>query len=145
MAILNQRLSLVAQKNKGDKRFVCKHLYQYNVDRTGGVLKQTDNSISLYLKDDAGNVMGGILANTFLYCLYIDVLWIDESIRGKGYGRDLMLEVERMAKEGGCTFAHTTTFSFQAPDFYQRMGYQIFGVIDDYPGEIKQFFLKKKL
>ena len=56
-----------------------------------------------------------------------------------------MTEAERIAREHGCTFAHTTTFSYQAPDFYQRLGYRIFGVIEGYPDGIKQYFLKKPL
>ena len=52
---------------------------------------------------------------------------------------------ERIARESGCTFTHTCTFSYQAPGFYQRLGYEVFAVLDDYPDGIRQFFLKKRL
>ncbi|WP_242069645.1 hypothetical protein [Paenibacillus dendritiformis] len=44
----------------------------------------------------------------------------------------------------GCTFAHTSTFSYQSPHFYQQAGYEVFAILDDYPDGIQQFFLKKK-
>ncbi len=55
----------------------------------------------------------------------------------------MITEAERLGKELGCTFAHTTTFTYQSPEFYKNMGYEIFGVNDEYPDGIKQFFLKK--
>lgn len=139
------RLEVVGKTSEEEKTYICRGLFQYNVDATAGVLTKPGISIELFLKDDAGQVMGGILCDTFSYCVYIDVLWVDERLRGQGYGEDLMTAAEKIARENGCTFAHTTTFSYQAPDFYQRMGYQIFGEIDDYPNGIKQYFLKKKL
>ncbi len=128
-----------------DKQVVCKHLYQHNVDKTNRLLQQPGISINLVLKDESGQVFGGILCDTFLYCLYIDVLWLHESLRGQGYGKALILEAERIARDHGCTFAHTCTFTYQSPDFYQAMGYTVFAVLDDYPDNIKQFFLKKRL
>lgn len=124
---------------------VCKNLYSYNVENTDRLLQQPGININLALKDEDGQVFGGILCDTFLYCLYIDVLWVHESLRGQGYGKALILEAERIAKEHGCTFAHTCTFTYQAPDFYQAIGYTIFALLDDYPNGIKQYFLKKKL
>ena len=128
-----------------EKEMVCKNLYQYNVIHTASLLEKPGKPINLVLKDRQGQVFGGIFCETFLYCLYIDVLWIDESCRGYGYGKALISEAEKIAREYGCTFAHTSTFSYQSPDFYQRAGYEIFAVIDDYPDGIEQYFLKKKL
>jgi GNAT superfamily N-acetyltransferase len=115
------------------------------VDQTDSLLKKPGVEIKLILKDDRGQVFGGIFCNTFLYCIYIDVLWVDEQFRGGGYGKELMLEAERIAKENGCLFAHTCTFSYQSPHFYQHLGYEVFSVLDDYPENIKQYFLKKRL
>ena len=58
---------------------------------------------------------------------------------------EVLLGVESIAREHGCTFAHTCTFTYQAPDFYQHLGYRVFAVLDDYPEGIKEYFLKKKL
>jgi GNAT superfamily N-acetyltransferase len=108
-------------------------------------IKRVTIDINLVLMDESGHVLGGILCDTFLYSLYIDVMWVHESLRGQGYGKALVLEAERIAKEHGCTFAHTCTFSYQFPNFYQAVGYSVFSVLDDYPNGIKQYFLKKRL
>jgi ribosomal protein S18 acetylase RimI-like enzyme len=126
-------------------RHVCMNLREYNVKATDGMLRQPGIRIDLYLKGPNGEVIGGVICDTFSRCLYVDVLWIDERYRGKGHGEKLMEEAERIAKEAGCTFAHTTTFSYQSPGFYERMGYEVFGRIDDYPNGIIQYFLKKRL
>jgi GNAT superfamily N-acetyltransferase len=128
-----------------DRQVVCKNLYGYNVEKTDCLLQKPGIDINLMLKDEAGQVFGGILCDTFLYCLYIDVMWVHESLRGQGYGKALILEAERIAKEHGCTFAHTCTFNYQNPAFYQAAGYSVFAVLDDYPNGIKQYFLKKRL
>jgi GNAT superfamily N-acetyltransferase len=127
-----------------DRQVVCKNLFGYNVEKTDQLLEKPGVDINLVLKDQSGQVFGGILCDTFLYCLYVDVMWVHESVRGQGYGKALILEAERIAKEHGCTFAHTCTFSYQNPAFYQAVGYSVFAVLDDYPDGIRQYFLKKR-
>jgi len=139
------RLTINHEVSPEAKQEVCRGLFSYNVARTEGLLKQPGVDINLVLEDEQGRAVGGVFCDTFLYCLYVDVLWVAEEYRGQGYGAALMREAERIARQRGCTFAHTCTFSYQSPDFYRDMGYEIFGVIDDYPEGIKQFFLKKKL
>lgn len=84
------------------------------------------------------------MCDAFNLCLYIDVMWLSESYRGKGYGRALIEQAERIAKEKGCIFSHTCTFSYQSPEFYKACGYEIFAELPDYPDGIVQYFLKKK-
>ena len=138
-------LNITHEVSPEDKKYVCDNLWGYNLRVTDGLLKQPDVWINLVLKDEHGQVWGGIFCDTYLYCLYIDVMWLDERCRGQGYGQALINEAERIAREAGCTFAHTSTFSYQSPDFYQRQGYQIYAVLDDFPDGIKEYFLKKKL
>lgn len=84
------------------------------------------------------------MCDAFNLCLYIDVMWLSESYRGKRYGRALIEQAERIAKEKGCIFSHTCTFSYQSPEFYKACGYEIFAELPDYPDGIVQYFLKKK-
>lgn len=139
------QIILTPEVSPEDKQILCKHLYGYNVEKTERLLQKPGLDIHLAIKDNTGQVLGGILCDTFLYCLYIDVMWVHESVRRQGYGKALILEAERIAKEHGCTFAHTCTFSYQSPHFYQAVGYTVFAVLDDYPQGIKQYFLKKRL
>jgi ribosomal protein S18 acetylase RimI-like enzyme len=139
-----KKLVLVREVSKDDKKRVCDGLYEYNVAQTESLLQRPGIAIDLVLKDDNDQVMGGIFCDTFLYCLYIDVLWVDEKYRNLGYGKKLITEAERIAKESGCKFVHTTTFSYQSPGFYQSRGYETFAILDEYLDGIKQYFLKKR-
>ena len=82
-----QQLSISQDISSEERTYVCRHLFDYNVAATGGLLKQPGIDISLVLKDDTGQVMGGVFCDTFLQCLYVDVLWVDERYRGSGYGQ----------------------------------------------------------
>lgn len=138
-------LMLTSEVSEADYRHVCRSLLAYNVTSTHGRLEQPDVTINLIVKDTEGAVLGGIFCDTFLHTIYIDVLWVDERIRGQGYGKALIEEAERIARSHGCTLAHTCTFSYQAPGFYTGQGYTVFAVLEDYPDGIKQYFLKKTL
>ncbi|MCR8646007.1 GNAT family N-acetyltransferase [Paenibacillus sp. N1-5-1-14] len=92
-------------------------------------------------KDD--KVVGGIMCNMFMYSLYIDVLWVDEKYRGQDYGSKLIAGVEEIAKEKGCILVDTCTYSYQAPEFYVKCGYEIYGILEGFPDGIKKYHLKK--
>lgn len=143
--IIDSDMRITYDYNETGYDSVSDNLYEYNVRATRGLLKKPEKDIHLFLKDESDQVVGGIFCETFSYCLYIDVFWIADDYRNKGYGKVMLTEAERIGKEMGCTFSHTSTFTYQSPDFYKRMGYEVFGILDDYPEGIKQFFLKKKL
>lgn len=90
-------------------------------------------------------ILGGLWAWTSFSVLHIDLLFLPEALRGSGLGRQLIQQAEEEAIRRGCVSAWLDTFSFQAPGFYQRLGYAIFGVIEDYPPGHSRYFLKKTL
>lgn len=138
-------IKITLESNDSDYNQVCNQLYEHNVRATNGLLKKPGKDINLYLKDESDQVVGGLFFETWLLGLYLDVFWISDEYRNKGYGKIMITEAERLGRELGCTFAHTCTFSYQSPEFYKRMGYEVFAVNDEYPEGIQQFFLKKKL
>jgi GNAT superfamily N-acetyltransferase len=102
--------------------------------------------LSYGVRGNDGSVDAGI--NAVLYCwgvLYIDALWVDEAARHRGLGTELLYRVESEAKKLGCTMSHLDTFDFQARDFYERNGYELFGALDDCPPGHKRYYLKKAL
>lgn len=141
---LSDGIVMTAQYTDADRQFVCKNLIMHNVQNTFGLLKKPGVDINLYLKDK-DVLIGAIMCDTYNLCLYIDVMWLEKSYREKGYGRILIEQAEKMAKEKGCIFSHTTTFNYQSPQFYKACGYEVFAELRDYPDGIVQFFLKKKL
>lgn len=98
------------------------------------------------IRDDNGRLIAGIAA--VLYCwqiLYVDALWVDERHRHKGLGATLVRRLEEEAQNYGGTLCHLDTFDFQARSFYEKLGYEVFGVLDECPPGHKRYFLKKTL
>jgi ribosomal protein S18 acetylase RimI-like enzyme len=88
---------------------------------------------------------GALLAATVWNWLSIDVVWIEPALRGSGFGRDLVREAERIARERGCTHARLDTFDFQARSFYEDLGYRVYAQLDGFPDGHTQFHLMKAL
>jgi len=103
------------------------------------------DDIHLVLKDHDGNIVGGVITSAKIRVMFLEVLWVDEAYRGLGYGRDLVLEAERIGYEKGYISSQTWTFDFQAPEFYQNIGYDVIGVYDGYTDCITEIVLIKRL
>jgi GNAT superfamily N-acetyltransferase len=101
------------------------------------------HALGVFLRRD-GRVVGGLAGETYAGWLFVRYLWLEEALRGAGHGRRLIEEAERRAAERGCHSAWLDTFSFQAPDFYARLGYAEFGRLD-YPPRGERIFLRKRL
>lgn len=99
----------------------------------------------LLVRDEAGTVVGGLLGDTFWGGLAINILWLAESLRGQGVGSALLAQAEQIARERGCHTAHLDTMSFQAPDFYLKHGYTLFGTLPGIPRGQQRFFFYKRL
>lgn len=108
---------------------------------------QKSTHFAVYLKDEKGEVVGGIFAwmRPGIELLCIDRLWISEPVRKKGYGKQLMLAAEAEGKKHGCTHAQVDTLSFQAEPFYQKLGYERIGVVEKLYGEHDSIFMRKNL
>jgi GNAT superfamily N-acetyltransferase len=104
-----------------------------------------DSSFAVLLWDENGRILGGLLAKAGRGWLKIGSLWVDERVRGQGYGKRLMEMAETEGIQRGCHSAYLDTFSFQTPEFYQKRGYEIFGTLEAFPDQHKRFFMRKKL
>jgi GNAT superfamily N-acetyltransferase len=99
-----------------------------------------------YVIEENSIVIGGINAILFHWgMLIIDILFIEESHRGKDLGTALMQKVETEAKVMGAILARVETFEFQAKDFYVKLGYEIHGKFDDCPKGHTLYSLQKRL
>jgi GNAT superfamily N-acetyltransferase len=92
---------------------------------------------------ETAETLGGLWGWTSFSFLHIDLLYLPESLRSAGLGRRIVNQAEEEAINRGCTGAWLDTFSFQALGFYERLGYTMFGCIEDYPPGHSRFFLKK--
>lgn len=106
---------------------------------------ERDKPLSIFLKNDSGKVFGGIQAFMDTESIYIDVLWVEESLQKQGYGTKLLDAAEREAIENGCIFSLVDTWDFQAEEFYLKKGYKRIGEIKKYWHDHSKIFLRKKL
>ena len=102
-------------------------------------------TLTLSLRAPDRRLDGALLAATAWNWLSIDVLWIEPSLRGRGFGRSIVLEAERIARQRGCTHARLDTFDFQARSFYERFGYSVYAQLEGFPAGHTQFHLTKSL
>ena len=101
--------------------------------------------LHVFLRDADGRTIGGLTGLTNWQWLYIDCLWLPEDKRGEGLGGRLLEAAENEARKRGCRHVRLFSYSFQAPDFYQKRGYEIFGVLEGYPPGERQVWLRKDL
>jgi len=126
--------------------FIQSRLLQLLIDdntRKVGV-KQVDRSIICIRDPGSDEVRGGIWTEILFDWMYIEILFVPEELRGKGIGSRLVRQVEDIAVEKGCVGVWLETFEFQAPEFYQRLGYEVFASLEDYPRQSRRFFLHKR-
>jgi GNAT superfamily N-acetyltransferase len=90
-------------------------------------------------------ILGGVIGATYWGWLYINLMWVKEDLRGSGYGSRLLQKAEDEARQRGAKQAYLDTFSFQAPDFYTKHGYKVFGELPDFPEGHQRYFMKKIL
>lgn len=103
-------------------------------------------SIGLMLKHpETGATEGGLTARIGFGWMFVELLFVPERLRGQGTGRQLMERAEAVARQHGCVGIWLDTFSFQAPGFYDKLGYTVFGEIANYPPGSSRFFLHKHL
>jgi GNAT superfamily N-acetyltransferase len=102
--------------------------------------------LAVVVKDpDSGEVLGGITGRSSLGLLFLDLFYLPEALRGAGLGSELLRRFEQEGRRRGCLSAVLYTISFQAPDFYQRHGWQRMGEVPCLPPGTSRIFMSKTL
>lgn len=100
---------------------------------------------SIFLKNQDDKVLGGIIVSFLWNGMEIQSLWVDESVRKQGWGRKLLQVAEKEAVKRACTITYTNTFSWQAGNFYKKLGYSIYGKLEDFPKGNSLSYFRKNL
>jgi GNAT superfamily N-acetyltransferase len=74
--------------------------------------------------DPSGELAAGMSGWTWGVAAGIGLTWVRETSRGGGLGAQLLAEFETEARSRGCAHVFVTSFTFQAPGFYERHGYR---------------------
>jgi GNAT superfamily N-acetyltransferase len=136
------RIAVETQASAADVATVEAGLLAFNVAKIG---PPNESPVRVFVRDANGRVVGGLLGHIRWRWLYVSKLWVDDSLREKGYGASLMKAAEEHAISMGCIGAYLDTFEYQARPFYEKLGYELFGTLDDYPPGYRQFHLVKRL
>jgi ribosomal protein S18 acetylase RimI-like enzyme len=126
--------------NESLKQFIVNGVDNHNIARTG---HSAYYPVQYFLRDADDEVLGGLLGQIWGEWLHVNFLWVAEPARGRGQARALMLAAEAYAAKRRCRGAFLETFSFQARPFYEKLGYEVFGELKDYPPGQTQYFMKK--
>lgn len=110
--------------------FLAERIYEFNSKASGYFDGETFSGTR---RDDSGVIQAGISGYTWGGCCYVSYLWVEESERGHGLGTALLSAAEEYARRRRCAVVLVATHSFQAPGFYERMGYERQTVVRDHP------------
>ncbi len=124
----------------GEVAVVRDGLHEFNFAATG--LRDV-HEMTLLVRDSAGAVRGGLLGYVWAGWLHITDLWLAEECRGGGLGSELLEKAEREASACGARGAFLSTFDFQAPGFYRRHGYEVYGTLRDCPPGHADYHMRK--
>lgn len=100
---------------------------------------------AFFIRDDNSTILGGCNGSTLYGCLYIDQLWVTESLRSHGYGSKLVLAAEAFGRQHECTFATVNTMSWEAINFYKKLGYYVEFERHGFLKDAVFYFLRKEL
>jgi ribosomal protein S18 acetylase RimI-like enzyme len=142
MAQGNTDLVLETAPKPEDVQALGDRLYAFNVEKTGigdGEL------FAFFLRDAAGVVTGGAYGWSWGGICSVRNLFVPEALRRQGLGRRLMAEIERIARSRDCARIVLETHDFQAPGFYEKLGFVVTGEIGDFPRGHRFIMLEKRL
>ena len=127
-----------------DRAAVLAALVSYNDKAAGRAAGY--QPLAILIKDpDTQATIGGLWGPMAYDWLFVEYFAIPDRFRAQHLGSKILAQAEEMARSRGCVGVWLDTYSFQAPEFYKKQGYEIFGTIDNYPKSFSRYYLKKLL
>jgi GNAT superfamily N-acetyltransferase len=135
------RIAAEGKRARSASRQLWDGLIRYNRQQAGP-LRYTRTVLTV--RDAKGRLLGGTILQSYWKETYVELLWLSAKARRLGYGRRLIQEAERRARRRGSVLLHLNTYSFQAPGFYEKLGFKRLGGMQGSPrGESRHFYAKK--
>lgn len=124
-----------------EQGFLDERLYEFN----SAQIHQNDGQLFAFMIRDAqGEILAGLSGWTWAQACEVQTLWVHPSWRGQRYGQSLLESAEQEARSRGCRLILISSYSFQAPGFYQKLGYELAWCLDDFPLGYRHCYLVKR-
>lgn len=127
-----------------EAEFLWSKLRQHGLQKLANPSLEYNSLFSILVKEES-EIVGGMLGEIYYKGLHISLLWVRDDFRSKGVGTLLMEKAYELARETESNIVYLDTFSFQAPRFYEKLGFTIFGKIENFPEGFTRYFLFKRL
>jgi GNAT superfamily N-acetyltransferase len=138
----SSELLVTAEPTPDQVQYLEDRIYEFNSGATG----ITDGEwLAIFVKDEKGRIVAGICGSIWGGCLEIRQFWVEEMRRKQGLGTRLLSAAEQEARRRGCRQMLLMTFTFQAPDFYAKHGFEVIAVVDDHPRGHQNLLMRKRL
>src|SRR5262245_64939629 len=124
-----------------DVQYLEDRIYEFN----SGATAIADGEQIAFLVRERDRIVAGICGNTWGGTCELRQFWVDEPQRHRGLGTRLFQAAEREARRRGCRQMVLMTFSFQAPAFYEKHGFEVVATIDDHPRGHQNLLMRKRL
>jgi GNAT superfamily N-acetyltransferase len=136
------RLQVADAPTLEDREAVLAPLRAYNEAMAGPARAEP---VAILLRDAEDRPVGGLWGRSGYDWMFVEYLAVPEALRGQRLGSALIAEAERIARARGCCGIWLDTFAFQARGFYEKLGFTVFGTLEDHPRGSRRFFLSKRL
>lgn len=96
-----------------------------------------------FVVEEEGEFLGGL--DGYLAWDYLEISNLIIHKKQQGLGTKLMAYVEDMAKKNGAKKMILSTLDFQAPEFYKKLGFKVFGELTNIAGQHTQYYMVKEI
>ncbi len=134
--------TIVGEPNETDMKVLVDGMLSYHASK--GHPRKVDK-YSITIKNEQGKLVGCVMVSVLWNGMEINSLWVDETMRGQGLGAKLMVMAEDEGRKHGADFAYTNTFTWQAPGFYEKLGYTLYGKLENFPAGNELSYYRKHL
>jgi GNAT superfamily N-acetyltransferase len=122
--------------------FLAERIYEFNSNATGYF---DGKLLAGAVRNEQGEVIAGFSGHTWGGCCELSHVWVHEQHRGQGLGVALLASAEAETRSRGCVQVVLSTHSFQAPGFYESLGYERKYALEGRPQGHSQLIYSKRL
>lgn len=146
---MDYKVTVTLEEQEGFTDFLHQQIKEFNNQRSphhkAAREKGAVKHISAMVINAEEHWIGGLTAELYWNWLEINDFWLTAELRGHGLGSSLLAQAEQLGRENGAQKVLLTTFDFQGKTFYERHGYKVVGVVEDYPPGTNYYTMVKNL